>query len=199
MYFYQNERFSVLYDLNKNVGETWITFYDSCDITFTVDSISTEIINTSSLKVMYVSSDVYRGKITESIGFDIAPHPFYFAYCVGLASDHSYYEGLRCYEDSIIGSHNFGLRTCEYTNVGLNKLENESKIRLFPNPALKNLNVEREVYFAQNYSIFTITGTLMKSGVLRSTIESIDVSNFESGLYFMQLEGARKGLKFVIR
>lgn len=79
-----------------------------------------------------------------------------------------------------------------------NSLENS--IKLFPNPAsdvLQIANTSSEII--SNVSIYSISGALIKELKSADTIESISVSDLQSGLYFVkiQVNDAVKNFKFI--
>ena len=93
--------------------------------------------------------------------------------------------------------------TCEsnpFTFVAdLNVLENDIKgVRIYPNPVNDELYlVVTENYLNKNYQLFSINGTLVKSGTIDALKTSISVGCLAKGSYSLQIVGNNQVLKFV--
>ena len=184
VYYFNSNQFATLYDFNKNSGETWTIMNDTCEIIVTVDSTSTETINGFTLKVQYVSGPFY-GKILEHIGHTERPSPFS---CDDGAIDFNYYTGLRCYQDSIIGYHSFGIApSCNYTTTVKEKLENKLGLNIFPNPSTNQITIQTNFNKNCNYSIYNSLGQLVKKGIVQSNTATLFIGELKSGIYNLQL------------
>lgn len=67
-------------------------------------------------------------------------------------------------------------------------VENSMKLVLFPNPANQFIQVEiSEACINQPFQIIDITGKIVQSGFIRSTLNTIDIGHLNSGSYFFVL------------
>jgi len=100
----------------------------------------------------------------------------------------------------VVGGMSYGngsiYKTCTITVVDStsSKSANESKVsydletKIYPNPVVDVLTVQLNTIDAYNIILFDLSGTklLETSGV--NNYESLDLSNFESGVYIIQIE-----------
>ncbi|MFN8286223.1 MAG: T9SS type A sorting domain-containing protein [Chitinophagales bacterium] len=179
-------KFTVLYDFTKNAGESWTITKDTCAVLVHVDSTSTIIINGNSRKVQYVSGDWY-GNIVEGIGNRYQPTPDVWYLCYGIYVDMDYYTGLRCYQDTIIGFHDFQIApSCDYIVSGIQ--ENAvSTFTISPNPASDFITVSNLPRDAKAYIIFNGLGELTAKGVVSKESEQINLQNLPAGNYYLQI------------
>ena len=79
--------------------------------------------------------------------------------------------------------------------VGMTKMESEqTEVSLFPNPCIDILNLQSHTHLNEkyNYKIFSITGTILQTGIIINTEQTpIDVSLFPPGMYIIQLHSIR--------
>ena len=200
IYWYNINQFTVLYDFNKNAGDTWITITDTCGLLITVDSTGIDTINGFPLKALYISSSdfAFNGKVLEHIGNIWRPNPDISYHCFNWVIDANYYTGLRCYEDSAFGFHSFNIApSCDY-NTGIDEIKNMLGLSFFPNPTLSELginsfesedNSELTIYNVlgeKRLTLFPVPGTPKDEGL------RIDVSSLASGIYFVKAK-TKKG------
>jgi hypothetical protein len=196
--------FSVLYDFNKNQGETYTLNLGECDISVIVDSTDFETINGVELKVQYVSADpptYYVGKIMEHIGHMTRPTPDLMEICVGNPIDMNYYTELRCYEDSDFGAHIFTpFIGCDAVAVSVNEIENPFNVSLYPNPAETILNIRCDFVQEIRFNIYNSLGQKVKTGIFNADFNSIPVGDFKPGIYHLELDDKLKvqRLTFVV-
>ncbi len=197
MYNIFSNQFTVLYDFNKNAGDTWITNVDSCDIVMTVDSTDTELINGNSLKVLYVTSNdpyVFSGKIIQHMGHLSRPFPNVVYYCRHCSDDWFVYNGLRCYEDSVFGYHSFNIAASCDDITSVNE-ENFSKtFTIFPNPSSGLLNIETTFSKKENISIslYNVIGTRLinieQGPVVGTYNQQLNIESLPSSVYFLSIQ-----------
>lgn len=190
VYWYNMNQFTVLYDFNKNTGESWITMFDTCSLLVTVDSTGFDTINGFILKALYVSSDnwAFNGKILEHIGHLGHPNPNVDLHCYGIIADVNFYNGLRCYEDSILGFHSFGIApSCEHTTTGIDQVESPFGFLVFPNPTTDKLNIQSKLNQQFHFSIYNSVGQLIQQGITESNETTIYLNNLPNGLYSIAL------------
>ncbi len=79
--------------------------------------------------------------------------------------------------------------------IALNREGMNGDISIMPNPAIDYVNINFTITQAENLNlkIYDISGKLIKqsilNGILGENNNTLDVSDFSSGLYFLQLEG----------
>ena len=76
-------------------------------------------------------------------------------------------------------------------------LENQVEYKVYPNPTSDILSIEGE-YDRINWQLIEVTGKILDSDVLERG-ESIDVSNYASGIYYLRINDYDKIMKVIIR
>ncbi len=197
MYNIFSNQFTVLYDFNKNAGDTWITNVDSCDIVITVDSTDTELINGNSLKVLYVTSNdpyVFSGKIIQHMGHLSRPFPNVVYYCRHCSDDWFVYNGLRCYEDSVFGFHSFNIAASCDDITSVNEETFSKTFTIYPNPSSDFLTIETTFSKKESLNIvfYNVMGTKLlnieeavPSGAYK---KQINIEELPLGVYFLSLQ-----------
>ncbi len=75
------------------------------------------------------------------------------------------------------------------TLVGVNELEEQSQLRLYPNPANYQLTIKTdEKLIGSNYTVLNIMGQTVLSGKINSDNTLLEVGSFPSGIYFVQIQ-----------
>ena len=93
----------------------------------------------------------------------------------------------------------WGLEICmNSTIIGMDELNSFIDVLLYPNPANNQLNIKGLPNGNTNISITDVTGKIILT-TNASLQKVLDISNFSSGIYFMQLnnDATTKTLKFV--
>ncbi|MBP7273012.1 MAG: T9SS type A sorting domain-containing protein [Saprospiraceae bacterium] len=195
VYFYQANQFTVLYDFNKTAGETWITVIDSCESVITVDSVGMDTINGFPLKALYITSEgpTFGGKILQYIGDVGRPTPNNSYYCLGFVVDGIIYTGLRCYEDSVLGFHNFNIAsTCDYTTSSIEEVEDEFGLSISPNPTSNQITIQTKMPQQLSFNIYNTLGQLLKQGITQGNFTTIELNNLAAGIYSIELRSDNK-------
>lgn len=84
--------------------------------------------------------------------------------------------------------------------IGINNFTNISQIKIYPNPATSTIHVECPMNGVQiEVSIFTVSGIELAKYQLTDSIQSLNISNLPSGLYFVRTDdGVNRSIgKFV--
>ncbi len=86
--------------------------------------------------------------------------------------------------------------TSQKASLGLNELLAKDGIRVYPNPAKNQINVDLSNISGslQTITIYDMSGRVLNSqnysGVVRNSIESIDISSLSSGIYLIEVRTA---------
>lgn len=196
VHYYRFGQFYTLYDFNATVGKSWTIAGDNvfgCDSIgeIQVDSIGTTSINGYSLKYIVLSQKdsstldfgYYGVEAIERIGGLYSLFPIVNDNCI--ISEMSY--GLRCYYDSTIGLYETGIASsCTYTSVKDISL-NENDVKIYPNPASSEINIEIENLSGSNYILETYStiGQKLSSRIMNDNLVSISTENLSNGSYLV--------------
>lgn len=186
------DEFVFLYDFNASTGDQWI-WYENWDsgedsVIVEVDSVSTWIIDGESLTVVYTHQTnqfeswwVATGPIIERIGNLQSLTP-YFGACDPMGG------GLRCYSDSLI-SFEYGPYECEEVINDVEEVK-EVEIDLFPNPVENSVALKFPDRWNAGIQVRVVdfNGRSVYSEHIRSSKYHMNVSSFESGIYFLECE-----------
>jgi type IX secretion system substrate protein/VCBS repeat protein len=197
VYFYDSnlENFQILYVFDAESNDSWQFTYldedsDTDTIQITVDSVSITTINEIDLRTLHVTynkidedaPDSYTSTIIEGIG-DVFYMFNYYPFSA-LACDANWTEGLRCFEDSVIGHYETGIAdSCdlEYIWIGVDQISSKEEVIIFPNPANDIVHISGISDF--NCTISDISGKVLIS----SNEKSIDISALKPGIYFLRI------------
>ncbi len=191
LYQPQINDFTLLYDFNKNTGETWDVVTPMWGIadTFTVivDSIGIEIINSDTLKVQYIRSLdmpwIFDGKTIEYIGNTTYLFPQY-----GLADPQP--GPLRCYEDSDYTYHPFAFPCDTSYIVGNETIKSNNNFQVYPNPCNDIIyvinNNSKDCY---SFLLINHLGKIIIEGShIFENEATIDFQGINRGIYIMILK-----------
>lgn len=203
--------FKTFIDFNADSGDIWFTNYPYrnyrkyCNGRVFVGSIDSINISGYMLKRMTVNigdSAAYYGlsTIVEHIGFigsiehdGLYPGESSTQVCTGgITFDATEYYGLRCFEDSIIGFIDFiPNQNCDYNNVGIDQLSDNTEIKIYPNPSKNFLHVDvtTNKLPTLQYSIISGQGINLLSGIL-SINNRIDLTSLPAGIYSIKVSNS---------
>ncbi|MDA9303955.1 T9SS type A sorting domain-containing protein [bacterium] len=182
--------------MNGTVYTTTGIYYDTLTNSTSCDSLIEYDLNISS-----VNDSVYRtgGRIDSWDSF--ANHQWVRCdsnYAPIAGATNRFYTATVTGDYAVIVSRNACVDTSECINISLTSIEKNSlnQISIFPNPTNNILNVVGLLNDI-TYKIYSINGKLIESGTLNES--TIDVSTFENGVYFLQLESkeGNSTIKFV--
>lgn len=193
--------FTVLYDFNKKVGESWdirglqpifpSTDTTVCSIKMTVTKVGIDTINGIPLKTMLTectpkASSSFGGKIIQYIGnlSNIRPNPDFA--CKPITESWDYY-GLRCFDNSFIGFHDFQIVPyCDYTATGIAELKNENSVSITPNPFIDLLTIKSTQ--SATISIMNLLGqSVYHNTIQNSSPMHINTASWTSGVYWYSI------------
>lgn len=205
------DSFTVLYDFNKNVGETWNIFgvrsirplsdTIGCTLTARVKEKDTVIINGFPLRSMRIeidpfigSAEGFSGEIIEYVGHLERPRPDPFYACEAVSESGDFF-GLRCFDHPDIGFHDFKLVPyCDYVPTSINEFNATQDLNISPNPATDFFDIKYQNKNKEEASI--IIRNLLGQKVLDQKIsegnQKINASNWSEGIYFYQIRQEEK-------
>jgi hypothetical protein len=193
--------FQILYDFNAQAKNSWIikikdVTQDVDTICVTVDSVSIKQINGLDLKVMSVTyhkfdeltPEIYSSVIIDKIG-DIQ-FMFNWYPWSGKICDGNYTNGLRCYQDDVIGLYSTGIvDSCDYQYkwVSVDKISKKKIYELFPNPTNSQFQLKVDSKKKCSVEISNLNGVVVYSSDFISST-SIDLTGSPKGMYIFQLK-----------
>jgi hypothetical protein len=203
VYFYDSgfNTFQILYDFGANTGDSWIIRVkdyldpdDTDSLVVTVDSTDFKVINGVELKRLFVTylflnetnpNYSYNATIIESVGDLWYMFNYYPEWAFGC--DANFSQGLRCYEDPVIGLYETGIAdSCTYVQFWTGIEEgSKSPVEIFPNPTSEFIAVKGGPGICSRYRILNITGKEILSGTVVNN--QIGVQNLAKGLYIIEL------------
>lgn len=184
-------------------GQGWKTSYKQDDgsistYTFLVQSVSTITLNGISLKSLSVlttftrtqfstNTYTYNMTVNERIGYNSI---FFFpfdnkndGFC-----DSDYATDFLCYTDNNFGTYQTGTNDCDYRTVGINEIDKDKiSLSVFPNPVSYNLNLNSESETPVNLILTNVLGETVMQRENFNPSESLDVSAFPRGVYFLTI------------
>lgn len=199
--------FQLLYDMNLNANDTWTIFPSATtpdSIVFRIDSVPTELFNSTSLKVQYFSQAapnfnwVFYGKIIERMGCTGSFLPE-FAGCDPLSG------GLRCYEDSSIGLYETGAAdSCEQVVfVSVENLSARLTLGVYPNPGANDVRIilpEQLKGQQLKLEMVDIAGRSITEYLFHEAETLLNISRLQSGIYYLVItSGGRKYSTMLVR
>lgn len=217
----ENE-FKVLYNFGAQVGDSWTIAnadpaVECLDAIVEVDSIGTIQLNGDNLRwIAFHSQDnssyIFKGKAVERFGvFELTPNSPHALFPVkhdcseGVFVDYYLYD-FTCFEDASFNLFNVTSQDCEYkASLSLNDLSYETNGVTFYMNQLENL-----LYLSNsknsngiNCAIINSLGQQVmneKPLFQHSNSETIDVSSFNPGIYFLSInkDGFVQSKRFLI-
>jgi hypothetical protein len=204
IYFYDKlfSTFQTLYDFSPVPGNSWyikLKNYsnppDTDTVFVTVDSIRPVNINGTMLNKFFVTYDfhnemvpyfTYTGILIERIG-DLY-YMFNFSPSFGFVCDGSRSDGLRCYDDNVIGHYETGIAdSCTYVSVGIPAHNGATTpfVRIYPNPVQDYLKIKSENCRPVFYTIRDMPGKTIRTGSFINN--TLSVSGLLPGIYLLDL------------
>jgi hypothetical protein len=199
------DSFTVLYDFNKAVGESWtvtgirgVLAWDDtlCTLTVRVKEKGMDTINGIPLRTIGVEVDHFpgyatgfRGKIVEYIGHTISPRPNPFYSCRSI-SESSDFMNLRCFDHPDIGFHDYKLYPdCDYVVTSIGEFNVLQDLKISPNPSNDFFLIQ---YHNRNQSeaqilVNNVFGQQITQQRLSEGANHIDAAHWLGGVYFYSL------------
>lgn len=77
---------------------------------------------------------------------------------------------------------------CHSVITGIEQIENSELVTIFPNPGTGLFNIQRNQTQVIEYVVSDISGSTVYKGILRETVTTIDLQDYESGMYFVTIQ-----------
>lgn len=81
---------------------------------------------------------------------------------------------------------------CEINVTSVNDFSSKNEIRIYPNPAKNSLTISFENNNSSTIQIVDITGKIVLTKKLIKTIERLDISSLQNGMYFIKIQSNEK-------
>ena len=177
-------QFCLMYDFSLTAGETYLFSWNNCSFNCTLSSTDTITINGLSLNTYKLNNSGWIEYI-QCIGGNRTLFPDFFHYCDidTIIYEEPIIQGLRCYDDPVIGHYETGLAPyCDYV-VGIENPEKETLIRLSPNPGSNTLYIQTSLKDAK-FELYDITGRQVIKRSINKVNTTINTSALLPGMYF---------------
>lgn len=213
-YVYFNNRFQVLYDFNKKIGDTLFipAFGETRHVIpsdsgtwVRIDSTGFDTIGGKVFRTMYYADLfpwqydwTYSGKVIEGIGniTGLYPNATNQPYALRLT-------GLRCYQDDSLDL-KWGNIACDsVVSTALNKIDLlKNDITIYPNPFNEYINIDLSKTSVQVSEIVLMNSigevVLTNFSASFNTIHNINTSTLKSGLYLCKIKAGDMELNYKI-
>ena len=220
---YTSNQWQLLYSFNTPIGQSWQftiqPLYGGAHNTtwiVRVDSIDNIIINTDTLKRLFVTyadsaglAQPYTSAIIERLG-DInylINIPDYGLH--GLCDGCPFIRGILCYQDSTFSLYQPDTsKPCNYSTLDIKQMAVSEQVKVYPNPAQNSLQVAVSNGQIKELSLFDVLGNVVFEHIQPTPNPSkegnsmtIDVSSLQEGVYFIQIKTAQGILskKFIVQ
>lgn len=204
VYRYFDSKFDTLYNFNAQTGDMWKVhgMHVSPDSGIVVvDSIGYRVINTDTLKSIFVST-IYGScigwpsvEIVERIG---CINDYMFPNYVTCVADLGEGGPLRCYSDDnfpifVTGESSY----CDFITSIDSNVNAEEFIEVYPNPTSSMINIKNTSMTGIKIVLISSLSQIIFEYDLNLTRDfQIDMSNLKSGIYFLQVTND-KGVSMV--
>ncbi len=187
------EEFTILYDLNADVGDEWEIKVGLESLTMHVDAVENYEYEGYTYRMLTVSDpeDLFSGDIVCGIGHLTSFFPERL-----MNRDKNYsVEGIRCYwvDGNLIFK--IGEEDCDAIYGELHGMEEigpstgSGTLTVYPNPTNSVLTIQHSS-FSIHHSAFRITnlmGQTILSGNINAETQQIDIANLPAGMYFINV------------
>lgn len=193
VYIRTGTNYDTLYNFNALIGDHWdmVRFNDSTS-KITVLDTGTIVINSIPLKFLAVNLHYggnfpfdYQDTIIERIGFKASYYIASDRYYAGL--DGNVGGGLRCYSDDDLNTYKpYYTYACDYIFVGINEIEKEASISVYPNPASGFITINSDNIFGKIKSVelYNSFGQLI---LVSKQTNNFNITELPIGVYFIKV------------
>ena len=202
------DSFTVLYDFNKNVGESWKIFgvrsirplsdTIGCTLTARVMKKDTIILNGFPLRRMNIEIDDvfgavfgggFSGTIVEYVGHLQRPRPDPFYACEAVSESNDFF-GLRCFDHPDIGFHDFKLVPyCDYVPTSIDEFNAAQDLNISPNPATDffEISYQNKNKAETTLEVCNLLGQEILKEKLNAGNNKINASEWARGVYVYRI------------
>jgi hypothetical protein len=197
--------FTVLYDYEAEVGDSWNIFVGTEILTMHVDAVEEIEYEGRTYRMLRVSDpdDLFSGNIVCGIGHLTS----FFPERLMDKGDGVRVEGMRCYWNEGELVFKYGDEDCDAVISELHGVEENgpsmdsgNAFTVYPNPTNGVLLVQTlraTSLHAQTYRITNVMGQTLLTGKITDETQQINVSSLPQGMYFITFAGETR--KFVVR
>ncbi len=198
------EEFTVLYDYEAEVGDSWEIKVGTRTLDMHVDAVEEIEYEGRTYRMLRVTDpeDLFSGNIVCGIGHLTS----FFPERLMDKGDGVRVEGMRCYWNEGELVFKYGDEDCDAVYSEVHGLDEEGPSTLstglviYPNPTDGTLFVQTlraTSLLDQPYRIINLIGQIVLSGNITAETQQIDVANLPKGMYFITFAGETR--KFVVR
>ena len=194
------EEFTVLYDYEAEVGDSWEIKVGTRALDMHVDAVEEIEYEGRTYRMLRVSDpeDLFSGNIVCGIGHLTS----FFPEKLMGDSDRMRVEGMRCYWNEGELVFKYGDEDCDaiYSDVHGVEESVENQFDVYPNPTNGVLFVETRLIASlpdQTYRITNLMGQTLLTGQITAENQQINVSSLPQGMYFISVGDVTR--KFVVR
>ena len=196
--------FTVLYDYEAEVGDSWNIFVGTEILTMHVDAVEEIEYEGRTYRMLRVSDpdDLFSGNIVCGIGHLTS----FFPERLMDKGDGVRVEGMRCYWNEGELVFKYGDEDCDAVISELHGVEEDgpstplTELVIYPNPTDGTLFVQTlraTSLHDQTYRITNVMGQTLLTGKITGENQQIDVSSLPQGMYFITFAGETR--IFVVR
>ncbi len=195
--------FTVLYDYEAEVGDSWNIFVGTEILTMHVDAVEEIEYEGRIYRMLRVSDpdDLFSGNIVCGIGHLTS----FFPERLMDKGDGVRVEGMRCYWNEGELVFKYGDEDCDAVISELHGVEEDGPstgtgtFAVYPNPTNGILTVHHSAFHIHHseFQIANLMGQTVLSGNINAENQQIDVSSLPQGMYFITFAGETR--KFVVR
>lgn len=193
------DSFTVLFDFNKNIGETWTIeglvggAASPCNREVKILDKKLMTINGFNLRAITVQfstgSNPFYNTVVEGIGGLNTPYPDLNPCMLFAHVDGEYgYSDLRCINHPDIGFYDFKKApSCDYSVTSIVENSKTNEVGIAPNPFLNQITLSLKSEESAEIFIYDIFGRIMLSKILLKGENFIRTENWAEGVYFYKL------------
>lgn len=178
--------------LNLNAGTYNILVSDNlgCEANDTAMVVEPQEL-TLSLQIIQTQEDKCNGSIMAIPNGGTAPYSYLWWGSLPNLNDQSVdslCENIYCL--TLTDLNNCSIDTCVNVTLGINDFEKELNVKIFPNPAETLIQIESNSGNLEYFAIYNLSGQLIASKPLNTSLAVIDVSDYNCGSYLIEIKTA---------
>ncbi|MCP4439888.1 MAG: T9SS type A sorting domain-containing protein [Aureispira sp.] len=180
-----NNTENLMYDFSLAVGDTFTSDYATDNYPYVIDSITTVTLPNGETRNrwhfgMFGTANMFS--YTEGVGENS-----YIPFIIFVSFLSS---AVECVEEN--GVQLWGYQGCYPIVLGI-KDTKEQNFKLYPNPATNNVFIEHNYTDSKIFRLYNAQGQLVLMQKVDSSIEKINISELEKGIYWYRLDTLYQG------